>query len=405
MVKTKRFQSWELSPGGRMEGVWPVPEGAKPHRYVELDEDQGVVVEIREWVEGSEKPLVRKPVFVKGRVDHSKYEDPLTGLVGTNSYEYDERGYLKARQEVDPQGKLRFRILVTCDEQGRFKEEKIHDRTKRLKERHVYEPNGKGKPLKDTVYKGKDAQELDGVFDFVYDSRGRISRRRWFDAAGALKTTYSYEYDSADRQTMLRVERDGRATVARTTYDSLGRRVRTEYTSGDGKRLGVEDVSESGAVHHETLPQEASPGAPVSGLAGALSDFVSATPEQLAALRMVAYSMLENGRYEEARGIFESVVAVDPEDPYAMAGVGAAEMARRRPDVALEWYERALGHDPSHLPSLLGKAEAELTKGQVDQALGTFKKLFEVSEGSNDPIVSRARGIVQAISLAAKKSS
>ncbi|MBI4819312.1 MAG: tetratricopeptide repeat protein [Deltaproteobacteria bacterium] len=399
MIKTKRFQTWELSPSGKIEGMWPVPEGAKPHRYCEIDTDKDIV-EIREWVEGSEKPLVRKPVFEKGKLQYSNYSDPLTGLVGKNSYEYNAKGFLAARQEVDPKGKLRFRIVVTCDDQGRFREEKIHDRTKRLKERRVYEPDAKGRPLRDTVYKGKDGQELDGHFELGYDAKGRLIKRSWFDASGSKKSTFSYEYDSADRQIELEMEREGGTTIAKMGYDALGRRAKTEYFSGDGKKLGVETVDEKGGVHHETFVPMGEQTLPPARQP--LHQTVSVSPDQVAALRMVGYALLENGKYEDARAVFESIVAVDPEDPYAMAGVGATEMAKKRPDVALEWYERALGHDATHLPSLLGKAEAELTKGQVDKALETFKTLFAAAPTQDDPFVARARGIVLAISKAGR---
>lgn len=405
VLTTQRFQTWELDGFGQIKGIWQIPDGHEPHTYVELIRDGDTVVKIREHAEDSAKPLIRKPVFKNGHLAYTDYIDPTARLKGRNRYAYGKSGLLRAREERDPKGKLRFKVEIRCDDKGRFTQEKLHDRLGRLKERHVYEYGSDGKICKDTVYKGESGEALEGHFTFAHDDLGHLIRQAWHGADGIERSTFSYAYDEHHRQIEMRIERDGSvATTARTRFDDKGRRITTEYTSAKGSVIGTETVSDDGVVASELQPAPAPAPSPedraLLGGARTLADIVDVSREQLSALSMIAYSHFENGRYEEARALYESLVALDPDEPYYFAAVAATAVEQDALPTALQWYERSLIRDPTHLPSLAGKAETELRMGDVDRALQTFETVLSTASDPSDPLVQRCRGIVLAISRA-----
>jgi tetratricopeptide (TPR) repeat protein len=402
----KRFQYWRLSGTGQINGMLPIPAGQEPSYFVELEYNpSGQVVAVREWFEGHPEPLVRKPVFTSKRLSYSDYVDPIDGFKGRNCYEYDKRGFLSQRYELDPAGKQRFRFEVRCDDQGRFVEERQFDKRQRLKERHLYEHDGGGRQLKDSVYAGKDGSILTGYFTFAYDARGNISRRAWHDAAGNEKHAFVYAYDRDDRRTSIAIEQGGRATTSMSKgYDALGRSHSLEYRDGEGALFARETLAAGVTQLRESLREvpeaelSASERALLSG-EKTLASLMAFTPEQLRALATVAFSHLERGRFTQAKALFEALALLEPDNVYALSGVAAALLSQKHPEAALTWYERALSHDDGHAPSLAGKAEALIALGRIDEALGTFRVLLEQPHKPEDaPILRRAQAIVVALS-------
>ncbi len=397
----QRFQTWELDGFGQIHGRWPIPKGQEPHNRVELFREDGLIVKIREFTEDSAKPMVRKPCFKNGHLAYTDYIDPTARLKGRNRYAYGKDGLLRAREERDPKGNLRFRVEIKCDDEGRFVQEKLHDNKGKLRERHVYEYAG-GKLSKDTVYKGRAGDVLDGYFTFEHDAAGHVSKQTWHGPDGAERNAFSYTYDRFHRQVEMRVERDGAvASVARSEFDELGRRSTTEYTSGDGTKMGAETVTEDGRVHAEgVLPEPSTTGADRALIGGArMADVAGVGAEQMKALAMVAYSHFENGRYEEARSLYESLIALDANVPNHYAGLAAVQTEEGNLREALSTYDRALARRPEHRASLAGKGEAYLRLGEVEQALTAFEAVLG-GDPPDDAVTQRCRGILMALSRA-----
>ncbi|MBI3184576.1 MAG: tetratricopeptide repeat protein [Myxococcales bacterium] len=402
----KRFQSWQLTGKGKIVGAFPIGPGLQPEEYTELELDKDQVVGVKEFFEGHKDPLVRKPAFdAKKRLQHSDYNDPTTGMTGRNSYEYDERGCLCARQETDPNGRVRFRIEVKCDEQGRFSEEKIYDRSKRLQERHTYEYDSKGNVTKDQHF-GPDGTTLVGFLTVSYDDKGRIVRREWHGADGKAKNAFAYKYDANDRRIEINVEAAGQRTMAsRIEYDEQGRRKATEYTDGKGAAIAREGKGEEGKEKAWLAPPPQEAGrSPAASLEGKpLMELANVSSEQVNALATVAYSYFEKGRFQEARSLYEALASLEPKNPIYPAGAGAAALSLEQPQVAMSWYDRALARSPGHVPSLVGKAEVHLQLGNIDRALELYKEVFTQAPSMDDPVVRRARAVVTAISQAAAR--
>lgn len=402
-LSKRRFQSWQLTGKGRVAGVFPLAEGLQPDLYTELELDKELVVGIKEYVEGSSRPLERRLTYdSQRRLQYSDYTDPSTGLSGRNSYEYDARGCLSARQETDPQGRIRFRTLVRCDSQGRFLEEEVYDRRQRLQERHTYEHDSRGNVVKDVKFVGAEGKQLEGYFLISYDDRDRIVRRAWHGADGKERNTFLYQYDANDLRTEIAIESGGVRTLAsRMEYDERGRRRSTEFLDQRGTAIARETMSESGRSRlWEAAPPQATPlqGKPLAELA-------HLTPEQLNALAVLAYSYFEQGYFKEALSLYESLALLEPGNPAHAAGAGTCALALEQPQVALTWYDRALARSATHVPSLVGKAEVQLKLGHVDEALELYKLAFTHAQPADAPVMRRARLIVATISQAAPQGA
>ncbi len=402
-ANVKRYQMWELNGRGQIVGRWPVPPEHKPDYYIEIEYDEkGVPRQTREWFRGYDKPLVRNLTIENGKLKESRYEDPVDNIQGTNHYVYDERGFLKERWETDPKGRTRYRIEVKCDNRGRFSEEKLFDKLKRLVERHRYYYNPKGQLIKDEVYKGEDGTVLEGYSTFEYDSEGRVKKRTWHDAEGKELSSFAYKYDKFHRMTEVAILHNGKKSVAsRFIYDREGKRERVEFLGEGGELLASEEFGDTRVRRDSKTefppPELLEPEKLLLEGKINLGELSGVDKKYLSALEKIAYFHLENGRYKESQKLFETLLLLEPENIYYFNGAGTAALCQGLSQTALDYFTRALQRDPQHLPSLEGKAEALLLKGDVEEALKTFEELLNISNDPSNPTIRRAQSILISI--------
>ncbi|MEE8408534.1 MAG: tetratricopeptide repeat protein [Myxococcota bacterium] len=349
-VKTERFLEWQLTPAGKIVGKWPVADQQSPEAYIEIDRDTGGnPVAVREWREGHAEILTRQPTLDdKGRLRYSDFEDPVDGVSGRNCYEYDERGMLCARYELDENGKKRFRTTTRCDTSRRFVEETNFGPTGALRERHVYEYGPGDLLTKDTRYGGADGETLEGHTTLAYDDAGHLIRRTWHGPDGEERSVFTYRYNEHHQAVEWSVERNGQVTVAEVTYDARGKRIATDYRDGSGKQLVLERPAAAGGQWRKSLSDP-------KDVPEAMERKTEITDERAKVAVNVAYFNFENGNYEEAQSIFEAVASARPNDVYVLSGVGACAVKRGQLQTALNWFERALACDPEHASSLAGQ--------------------------------------------------
>jgi len=355
-MKTQRFQWWDMNGKGFIVGAMPVADGVEPEEYVELDNDAGRVVAVREWLSGSAQPLKREPNYdPSGRIKFSEYTDPSEdNRYGRNAYEYDSRGLICARQETDNKGKLVFRTLSECDADGKFLEETALDDKRKFVEKHLYQYDDSGNRVRDDVYRGYEGKRLTGSYVMTYDGLRRMLRRAWLDADGKEQSAFAYSYDHRDLCMSMTIERSGAVcAVVRNTYDARGRRLATDYVDEHGKPVVLERPRAQSAVQQRTSTRRPSPKT-------VAEDRPAERPEKpdrwIHAAITVGYHHYENSRFEKAQELFESVAAYRPDNVYALSGVAACALACGELEMALTWYERALARDPGHAPSLKGRA-------------------------------------------------
>lgn len=393
----RRFQSWELNGRGKPTGVYPIPDQLEPDNYSEVESTRkGEIVEIREYHDGNPKPLVRKFTIGKnGRLEKQDYADPLTAISGQDVYEYDDKGMMTARSEYDAAKRLRYRIEVTCDANGRFKEEKILDAAKRGVMRHAYTLDGNGRMLKDESFGGKDLKELQGFHTFEYDTKGRITRRAWCEPKGKEKEAFAYKYDEFDRRVEMAIEKDGKISMKSVTeFDDKGKVKTTKYVDGSGKNL-AEEKKEFEPLTAKQITET------MASLDNKIKEVAKSDPKKLEAIAQVGYAQFEAGQYDEARRIFEGLVTIMPDNAYYLSAVAAVALQQDQAQTALNYYERALRRDKKHTASLVGKGDAQLRLGRVDQALASLQDAIKVAK-PDDPALRRARAIIAALTQQAE---
>ena len=402
----KKFQSWRLEGNGKIVGEWPLPDAVEPDQYVELGLDgAGQIVRILEFVEGHEKPLVRRPHFEGGKLRYSDYDNPIARLKGRNCYEYDSRGFLKARQELKARDQIRFRIEINCDAEGRIRGQRLHDHNKRFKERVDYEYDDAGRHHKDIFYKSKDISQRTGTVVREHDDRDRVVRQTWHDGAGEVVNAFTYAYDEPDRVVEMAVVRDGDVKTRFTrTYDDRGKRQRTVFLDASGAELSRDEAGPDGerTASFESFATRAlgEDEAALTAGTATLAEIAQFSRRDIRSMTHVAYFWFEKGQYERAREMYETLSLLEPDEVPHMAGVAACALADSKPQIALNWYDQALTRDPGHLACLAGRAEALIYLGRTEEGVQAFQHLFEVAPDPADPVMQRAREVLTSLGKA-----
>ena len=91
-----------------------------------------------------------------------------------------------------------------------------------------------------------------------------------------------------------------------------------------------------------------------------------------------AYSLLEDGSFQEAVEEFQGVADSSPNDVNAWDSLGEGYLANGRPDKALDAYSRALTINARYKPSILGRGLALAGLGRYDEALEEAATDFRV---------------------------
>ena len=90
------------------------------------------------------------------------------------------------------------------------------------------------------------------------------------------------------------------------------------------------------------------------------------------------YSLLEEGRFDEAIAQFEGMTAQSPNDANAWDSLGEGYLANGMADKSLEAYLRALAIEPAFHASILGRGLALAALGRYDEALERISPDFRV---------------------------
>jgi tetratricopeptide (TPR) repeat protein len=111
----------------------------------------------------------------------------------------------------------------------------------------------------------------------------------------------------------------------------------------------------------------------------------------------IGYQMLQAGRTELAREIFEGLVAASPLDGVFRTQLGATYMTLERVDDAFGAFDQALQVDASNVDALVGRGEIYLRRGQVPEGLKDLSRAIELDPGLQRRSTQRARGTLLAL--------
>lgn len=120
------------------------------------------------------------------------------------------------------------------------------------------------------------------------------------------------------------------------------------------------------------------------------------TMEEAYAFAELAYTLFEQGKYDEAQTIFEGLVISNPYDAYFHAMLGAIYARKDMQEEAAEEYSIAIELDPENISAYVNRAEILLQHGEFELAMDDLKAAIKLDPKGEDPAGLRARALAGA---------
>jgi len=105
-----------------------------------------------------------------------------------------------------------------------------------------------------------------------------------------------------------------------------------------------------------------------------LSELLGLDAGQLRLLAELAFLFFEEGRYDEARLMYEGLLALDLNNDYYSRALGAVHHRLGNYEMAVRYYLRALKIDENNPETQANLGEAYLMQGDRDRALAQLDK-------------------------------
>lgn len=115
---------------------------------------------------------------------------------------------------------------------------------------------------------------------------------------------------------------------------------------------------------------------------------------QLTEVSVEGHTLFENGDLENARRIFEHVVALEPDDSFSYTMLGTIFLALGEQDRALALFEAALGVDKTDLAARVYRGEIRLHRGRYKLAIDDLQRALDGGD-PQDPFVDRAKRLMK----------
>ena len=124
------------------------------------------------------------------------------------------------------------------------------------------------------------------------------------------------------------------------------------------------------------------------------------TVDEAYSIAEYGYSLFKEGRYHDARAIWEGLIICNPYDAYFHNMLGATYHQLDMDEEAAEEYSTAIELDEEHLHAYVNRGELLLQNGEFERAQADLRKAIELDpEGKSDASV-RARSLAMATAQA-----
>lgn len=117
--------------------------------------------------------------------------------------------------------------------------------------------------------------------------------------------------------------------------------------------------------------------------------------EEMASVLLLAYSLYQQGQFEDAKILADGILTWEPDNAYLHALLASACHNLGQTEDALIEYTEALRLTPNHVSSLSNRGEILLGQGKLREAAADLKKAIELDPDKKDPAANRARLLVQ----------
>ncbi len=127
------------------------------------------------------------------------------------------------------------------------------------------------------------------------------------------------------------------------------------------------------------------------------------TMEQAYAIAEFGYTMYQQGRYKDAKTLFEGLVIGNPYDPYFHAMLGAIYTKLDMHEEAAQEFSIAIELDPEDINSYVNRGELLLQHGEFEYAMEDLKAAIDLDPEGKNPASLRARALAAATAAAIKE--
>jgi tetratricopeptide (TPR) repeat protein len=131
-----------------------------------------------------------------------------------------------------------------------------------------------------------------------------------------------------------------------------------------------------------------------------LSAICGLTKNELDAIEVLGFELYQQGRTEEARTIFDGLIALDERLYQGYAGKGALALAEEKLDEAAKWLTQALERSSSDPTVHANLGETLLRLGRFDEAAAEFQQALLLDPQAKDAGANRARAILAGMKAA-----
>ena len=108
-------------------------------------------------------------------------------------------------------------------------------------------------------------------------------------------------------------------------------------------------------------------------------------------MAVIGFSLYEQGRYEDAKVIFQGLAMLDPKEGYYRTALGAVYLAQEDIVMAEQCFNAAIALNDKEIASFVNRGEVYLRQGKILEAAYDFKKAVELDPEGKDPLTNRAR--------------
>lgn len=129
-----------------------------------------------------------------------------------------------------------------------------------------------------------------------------------------------------------------------------------------------------------------------------LAELEGINEAQLYTIAEIGYVLMEEGKLEEARKIYEGLIELSPDESYFHSVLGAIYQRLNYLDRALNEYDRAILLNPDDIPSIVNSAEILLHTGKLLESSERLKKAILLDKSGDNSWAIRARALVVIIS-------
>jgi len=128
-----------------------------------------------------------------------------------------------------------------------------------------------------------------------------------------------------------------------------------------------------------------------------LKQIVGLNDAELFAVANQGYYMFLQGKSEEARVVFEGLVAVDPKNAYYYRALGAIYWRLREPQKAVKQFTYAMRVAPNDVSSYVNRAEVYVAMRNYSSARDDLRFALENAVAAEQALVNKARAILRMI--------